>query len=57
MSDITTGIVTEIKHRSSGLIKIFDFMSSAASLFFIFIVFKYESLVLIITVYLHVKDS
>ncbi|XP_017783011.1 PREDICTED: DC-STAMP domain-containing protein 2-like [Nicrophorus vespilloides] len=40
MTDITTGIVTELKQRTSGLIRIFDFMSCAASLFFIFMVFK-----------------
>nr|XP_022915645.1 DC-STAMP domain-containing protein 2-like [Onthophagus taurus] len=40
MEDVAAGIVTEVKERTEGLMKIFDFMSCATSLFFIFMVVR-----------------
>lgn len=41
LQDVATGIVTEVKQRTEGLGKIFNFMSCATSLFFMFIIVRY----------------
>lgn len=40
MSEVTEGIVTEVKHRAEKIMTIFDMMTCATSLFFMFIVVK-----------------
>lgn len=41
ITEITEGIVTEVRHRTEGVLAVFDLMSCATSLFFLFIIFRF----------------
>lgn len=41
MSDVAEGIITEIRHRSDSVLTVFDLMSCATTVFFLFIILKY----------------
>lgn len=40
MSEVAAGIVTELRHRSESVLTVFDLMSCATSMFFLFLILK-----------------